>query len=109
MIRYLSLALLACLAFNAFSAEEAEAKPAESNRLPAAEWCFADDLPKAVCVTCDKKIILQLKKDKDFCEEHKSAESLCVKCDPNAQGKIDAMRPDTKEWPKDWKPKASAK
>lgn len=109
MIRPLSLTLLACLACNAFGAEEAEATPAEQKRLPAAEWCFTDDLPKAVCVNCDKKIIVQLKKDKDFCEEHKNSESFCVKCDPKAQAKIDTMRPDAKEWPKDWKPEASTK
>lgn len=108
MIRHLSLTLLACLAFSAFGAEEAEAKPAELKRLPAAEWCFNDDLPKAVCVTCDKKVVLQLKKDKDYCQEHKSAESLCVACDPKAQDKIDAMRPDSKEWPAGWKPKSAA-
>jgi hypothetical protein len=106
MTRFLSLTLLACLAFSAFSAE-AEGKPADAKRLAAAEWCFTDDLPKAVCVNCDKKVILQLKKDKDYCEEHKNAESFCVKCDPKAQAKIDDMRPDQKEWPAGWKPKAA--
>jgi hypothetical protein len=96
------------LAFSALGAAE-EAKPTEVKRCTAAEWCFEDDLPKAKCVNCDKKVILQLKKDKDYCSEHKDAESLCVQCDPKVQATIDAMRPDQKEWPKDWKPKSAAK
>ena len=107
MIRYLSLTLLATMASWAFSAEPAEVKATEQKRLPAAEWCFKDDLPKSVCVPCDKKVVLQLKKDKDYCKEHNNSESFCVLCDPTAQAKIDALRPDQKEWPADWKPKAT--
>lgn len=105
MIRHLTLTVLATLAFGALGAEETA--EADLKQLPAAEWCFSEDLPKSVCVTCDKKVIPQLKKNKDYCEEHKTAESLCVQCDPKAQAKIDTMRPDQKEWPKDWKPKAA--
>ena len=107
MIRYLSLILIAALASWSFSAEPSDAKATDQKRLAAAEWCFKDDLPKSVCVTCDKKVVLQLKKDKDYCKEHNNAESLCVKCDSNAQDRIDALRPDQKEWPADWKPKAT--
>ena len=103
MMRSLFLTLIACLVFNAFGAEAA----ADVKRLPAAEWCFTDDLPKSVCVTCDKKVVLQLKKDKDYCKEHNNSESFCVLCDPKAQAKIDALRPDQKEWPAGWKPKTA--
>lgn len=102
-----SLTLLACLTFSACGCEAAEEKATEQKKLPAAEWCFVDDLPKSHCVSCDKKVILQLKKDKDYCEEHKNAESLCVKCDPNAPAKIGAMRPAAQEWPMGWKPKGA--
>ncbi len=109
MIRHLFLTLIACVAFSAFGAEAGEGKPGDTKRLAAAEWCFEDDLPKSVCVKCDKKVVLALKKDGDYCKEHNSAESLCVKCDPKAQAKIDALRPDPKEWPANWKPKTAAK
>lgn len=110
MIRTLSLimlAALAALAFLAYSAEPVDVKATDQKRLPAAEWCFKDDLPKSVCVSCDKKVVLHLKKDKDYCKEHNNSESFCVICDPQAQAKIDALRPDQKEWPADWKPKAT--
>lgn len=113
MIRTLSLVLLATfaswtsVATAAYSAEPADVKATEQKRLPAAEWCFKDDLPKSVCVSCDKKVVLQLRKDKDYCKEHNNSESFCVLCDPQAQAKIDALRPDPKEWPADWKPKAT--
>jgi hypothetical protein len=109
MIRHLLLSLIACVAFSAYGADADDAKPGATKRLTAAEWCFEDDLPKSACVNCDKKVALALKKDGDFCKEHNCAESLCVKCDPKAQAKIDAQRPDAKEWPANWKPKATAK
>lgn len=109
MIRHLFLTLIACVAFSAYGAEAGEAKPGDTKRLPAAEWNFEEDLPKNACTNSDKKVVLQLKKDGDYCKEHNSAESLCVKCDPKAQVKIDALRPDAKEWPANWKPKATVK
>ena len=63
-------------------------------RLTADKWCAKHDLPKDKCVECDKKLIPQLKKDKDWCAEHECAESTCVKCNPKeAKALLDAQRP----------------
>jgi hypothetical protein len=74
------------------SAMAEEGKPAV--RLTADKWCATHDLPKDKCVTCDKKLIPQLKKDKDWCAEHNCAESICIPCDPKAKARLDAMRPE---------------
>lgn len=86
-------------------AEEAPAAEEEVTRCTAEQWCFDQDLPKTMCVHCDKKITVALKKDKDFCAEHNCAESLCVLCDPAAVGKLQALRPEQAVWPQDWRPK----
>jgi hypothetical protein len=45
-------------------------------------------------VECDKKLIPQLKKDKDWCAEDNCAESVCLKCNPKeAKALLDAQRP----------------
>lgn len=90
MTRFLLTAMLALgLGANAM----AEESKAAVERLAADKWCATHDVPKDKCVTCDKKLIPQLKKDKDWCAEHACAESVCVKCDPEAKARLDALRP----------------
>jgi len=93
MIRFALTALLVLgIGFTAFAAETADAPKVE--RLTADKWCATHDLPKDKCVECNKKLIPQLKKDKDWCPEHACAESTCVKCNPkDAKALLDAQRP----------------
>lgn len=92
MTRILMTAMLA-FGLSAGAVACAEEGKAAIERLTADKWCATHDVPKDKCATCDKKLIPQLKKDKDWCAEHSVAESVCVKCDPEAKVRLDAMRP----------------
>lgn len=90
MIRFALVILLALGLASSAWAEEA----VKVERLTADQWCATHDLPKNKCVTCDKKLIPKLKKEKDYCPEHACAESTCVKCNPTeAKALLDAQRP----------------
>ena len=86
-------ALAALLAFGIGTSAFAE-EAAKVERLTADKWCAKHDLPKDKCVECDKTLIPKLKKEKDWCEEDKCAESVCLKCNPKeAKALLDAQRP----------------
>ena len=114
MSRFIIATLLAFGLFGFVSSEEEkrDAKPAgeKVERLHADQWCFVHDLPKAKDTLCDKTLIPKLKKEGDWCKEHAFPESVCAKCNPKeVKEYLDARRPDSKEWPKDWKPGDAAK
>lgn len=88
MIRHLTLCLLLAAA-GALTAADAP----KVERLKSDQWCWAHDLPKDKCATCDRKLIPAFKKAKDWCPEHAIAESLCALCDPASKATLDALRP----------------
>ena len=90
MIRFaIAAVLILGFGFSAFAEEAAKVE-----RLTADKWCAKHDLPKDKCVECDKSLIPKLKKEKDWCEEDKCAESVCLKCNPKeAKALLDAQRP----------------
>ena len=110
MTRILMIALLTMIVGGYANAADADKPTAEAGttvqRVAADAWCWVEDLPKSMCPHCDKKVILTLKKSENYCKEHNSAESLCRDCDPKAANALlNAMRPEAKDWPANFKPK----
>jgi len=62
-----------------------------------ADWCPEHGSPESICMRCNPSLTEGFKKKGDWCKEHDLPESQCFQCHPELEEKFEAMNPMQKQ------------